>query len=73
MNENVFTWWKRKKKRIAIAIECVSKRNVVYYCAPNLPMKTNIGEMEKKITAIVFDVSKCKISIQVPHTEIVRW
>ena len=30
--------------------------------------------MEKKRTATVFDmISKRKISIQVPHTEIVRW
>ena len=32
------------------------------------------GKWKKKITATVIDiVSKCKISIQVPHTEIVRW
>ena len=55
----------------------VSTKNlwVVYYsCAPNLSVKRTWEKMEKKRTATVFDIiSKRKISIQVPHTEIVRW
>ena len=55
----------------------VSTKNlwVVYYSyAPNLSVKRTWRKMIKKRTATVFDIiSKRKISIQVPHTEIVRW